>query len=151
MGSIPSGVVALLRGTHPLSPVSPNLCDIFVGRLCFASPCKNNNRLVCMLFQQNIITPPAVTAYWNNAVGNIGCPSSCSFCDDSIETVVHLFWHCIFTKTFFVVPLKLYMQKKKKLLSSLDILDHVTSQRHWLAVGEHVALSSEVCIIRVPY
>ncbi len=26
--------------------------------------------------------------------------SSCSFCDDSIETVVHLFWHCPFTKKF---------------------------------------------------
>ncbi len=38
MGSIPSGVVALLRGVQPLSPVSPNLGDIFVGRLCFASP-----------------------------------------------------------------------------------------------------------------
>ncbi len=24
--------------------------------------------------------------------------SSCSFCDDSIETVVHLFWNCPFTK-----------------------------------------------------
>ncbi len=24
--------------------------------------------------------------------------SSCSFCDDSIETFVHLFWHCPFTK-----------------------------------------------------
>ncbi len=71
MGSIPSGVVALLRGTRPLSPVSPNLCDIFVGRLCFASPCKNNNRIVCSLFQKNIITLPAVTVFWNNAVGNI--------------------------------------------------------------------------------
>ncbi len=70
MGSIPSGVVALLSGTYPLSPGSPNL-DIFVGRLCFASPCKNNKQIICSLFQQNIITQPAVNAYWNNAVGNI--------------------------------------------------------------------------------
>ncbi len=26
--------------------------------------------------------------------------SSCSFCEDSIETVVHLLWHCPFTKKF---------------------------------------------------
>ncbi len=31
----------------------------------------NNNSIVCSLFQQNIITLPAVTAYWNNAVDNI--------------------------------------------------------------------------------
>jgi len=82
----------------------------------------HNNRIVCSLFQQNIITLPAVTAYWNNAVGKkvwlltnkvkeisykiihkfypakhymnkfkSDIPSSCSFCDDSIKTVVHLF------------------------------------------------------------
>lgn len=26
--------------------------------------------------------------------------SNCSFCDDSVETVVHLFWYCSFTKKF---------------------------------------------------
>ncbi len=51
-----------------LSPVSLKYVDTFVGRLCFASPCNNNNRIVCSLFQQNIVTLPAVTAYWNNAV-----------------------------------------------------------------------------------
>ncbi len=115
-----------------MSPVSHNLVDAFIGRLCFASQCKNNNRIVRSLFQQNIITVPAVTAY--NAVGNIcwekvwmlphtflltnkvkeisykiihkfypakhymkkfksDISSSCSFCDDSDETVVHLFWN----------------------------------------------------------
>lgn len=141
MDSIPSGVIALLRGTHSLSQVSLNLVDTFIGRLCFAAPCKNNNRIIRSIFQQNIVTLPAVTAYWNNAMGDIcwkkvwllphtylltnkikeisykiihkfypakhymkkfksDISSNCSFCDDSVETVVHLFWYCSFTKKF---------------------------------------------------
>lgn len=77
MGSIPSDVAALLRGTHALSPVSPNLVDTFVGRLCFASPCSNNNLIVRSLFQQNIITLLAVTIgiiQWVTSAGKkCGC------------------------------------------------------------------------------
>ena len=66
MGSIPSGALALLRGTQSLLPVSLSLVNTSVGKLCFAFPYKNNNRSVRSLFQQDIVTLPPVTAYWNN-------------------------------------------------------------------------------------
>ncbi len=60
MGSIPSGVVALLRGSHPLSPVSPNLVVTCVDCVLHLHA---KIIIVCSLFQQNIITLPAVTTY----------------------------------------------------------------------------------------
>lgn len=68
MGLIPSGVLILLRGAQSQLSVSLSLVNNPVGKLCLASPYKNNNRSVRSLFQQNIVTLPPVTAYWSNAV-----------------------------------------------------------------------------------
>ncbi len=69
MGSIPSGVVALLRGVQPCHRFL--LIWVIFLLVDYVLHLHNNNSIVCSLFQQNIITLPAVTAYWNNAVDNI--------------------------------------------------------------------------------
>lgn len=44
-----------------------NVTDTTVGKACFSSTCRNN-RIICALFQQDIISIPSSVFYWRNFV-----------------------------------------------------------------------------------
>ncbi len=48
-----------------------NAADTQVGKACFTVSLKNNNRIICALFQQNVISVPSSVYYWNNFVSDM--------------------------------------------------------------------------------
>ena len=65
--SLPSGTQMLFRGidkNHSPSSVSLDVTKSYVGKICFSSYLKSNNRAIRTLFQREIVTVPYILSHW---------------------------------------------------------------------------------------
>lgn len=71
--AIPSGTLILFRNLpNPLPSVSvPNPIDSHIGKICFSTLSRNNNRHIRALFQKDVVSVPHVISYWNRFVNDI--------------------------------------------------------------------------------
>ncbi len=72
MDAVPSGLKMLCKNTCPQSSIqSLDLVDTAVGRVCFLSSVKHNNRQVCALFQKDVVFRPPIVTFWNSRVDGL--------------------------------------------------------------------------------
>ncbi len=62
----------LCKNTCPQSSIqSLDLVDTAVGRVCFLSSVKHNNRQVRALFQKDVVFIPPIVTFWNSHVDGL--------------------------------------------------------------------------------
>ena len=72
MDAITSGILTVLKGTGKsgcLPALDPKLTS--VGKICFATTTRNNNRNIYSLFQREVTSTTNVVPYWSNFVDNL--------------------------------------------------------------------------------
>ncbi len=91
--AVPSGVITLFKGLNRTLYTVPPLCDPFqttVGKACLVP--HSSNKLICALFQKEVVSKPYVIAYWSKQTpfSEFPCKIITLYC---IYLLVYLFIH----------------------------------------------------------
>nr|XP_020463111.1 uncharacterized protein LOC109964271 [Monopterus albus] len=74
IGAIPSGLLMLFKNLDNDTDDSSFLldpADTFIGKTCFTTIRKKNNRAIRAIFQQDVVSMPYIISYWNILVPDI--------------------------------------------------------------------------------